>query len=158
MKENDIMKKIEFSPAIAEDIVYGLVNGNIYTKSGHKVRILTFDRNADWRIIALITIADKELIGEYDTNGHNATDDEDLDLVLQVEDNYSPLKTKFDINSYVYFIHNDKCQKGIVFGIHTTQNKNLEVSTTYDVVCGDYRWTLPEDVCFATKEELLKSL
>ena len=72
------------------------------------------------------------------------------------------LETKFDINDKVYFVRENKINKGTVYGIEIdtskTNKKKIVTDLSYRVWNGASMTMLSESKIFATIEELTASL
>lgn len=68
------------------------------------------------------------------------------------------IETQYNINSKVYFLHNNKVWEGIVKKITiTVENNSLVI--TYKVQYNDWKYkSLKESQAYSTKQELLDSL
>lgn len=68
------------------------------------------------------------------------------------------IETKYNINSTVHFIHNNKVWEGTVKRI-TIIAENNSLTITYKVQYNDWKYkSLKESQAYNTKQELLESL
>lgn len=72
------------------------------------------------------------------------------------------IKTKFNIGDRAYFIHDARVESQLVLEIRINVSADFNVSGYPKYVSVSYRFlsadNIPEDKCFASKEELIKSL
>lgn len=68
------------------------------------------------------------------------------------------IETQYNINSIVYFLHNNKVWEGTVKRISITVENN-SIIITYKVQYSDWKYkSLKENQAYSTKQELLDSL
>lgn len=68
------------------------------------------------------------------------------------------IETKYNINSTVYFLHNNKVWEGTVKKI-TINAENNSLTIVYKVQYNDLKYkSLKESQAYSTKQELLNSL
>lgn len=81
------MKQINFNVETAKEIVEGKRSGQIKTKNGHSVKILTFETKGLFPITGLIDYGDFEKAQMWKNNGRADFSDSTnltIDLVLEV--------------------------------------------------------------------------
>ena len=66
------------------------------------------------------------------------------------------VKTKFDIDEDVYFIHNNKVTENKITGIGVSITEDNSVEIVYYIHYDDIK--LPKNKVFGSKDELLESL
>lgn len=83
-------KQIPFDINIAKDIVSGKVDGKIYTKDNHLVRISksNLDLSPTYPIVGFVLGENGEIVTSWNRDGHNIKDNDlyDWDLIILIKE------------------------------------------------------------------------